>query len=313
MNLTNKAVFSKNLKLTDVSRANIAKKKIFIDINSDSRTVEYIKTKLIRFNSIEVVEITKRFKKLTQIIKKQSNLVDVIKQILNTFIEIRLRELLDISLKLFKQMFQSIIDEKIKTISKEKRIIAQSKDIKEKKVHVDSMRLSLTESVHLKEIVIRVVFLRLMYVVVCLIVSVMIENIKIKTMFNNEAEINCMFKWLIDVVQLFMRQNISIIMINVIDERTRFFNVCEAVFISIDSIIISISIFVVKRSDHELFLKRPFQRAACISFINMNNELFEMILHSLNEKKRINFLKVSVEHVSNKEKKLMFAMKPLNV
>ena len=110
-----------------------------------------------------------------------------------------------------------------------------------------------------------------------------------------------------------MRQNINIIMINIINERARFFDVCEAVFISIDSITISISVFIVKRSDHELLLKRFFQRAARINFINMNDELFKMILHSLNKKKRVNFLKVLAEHVNNKEKKLIFAMKSLNV
>ena len=68
-----------------------------------------------------------------------------------------------------------------------------------------------------------------------------------------------------------------------------------------------------KRSDHEFLLKRSFQRAARMSFININNESLEMILHSLNEKKRVNFLKVPAEHVSNKEKKSMFAMKSLNV
>ena len=228
-------------------------KEILVDINSNLWTVKYKKTKLIKFSSVEVVKITKRLKKLTQIIKEQSNSVDVIKQILNTFIEIRLRELLNISFELFKQMFCSIIDEEIKTILKERRIIAQLKDIK-KKVHVNSMRLNLTKLVHLKEIVIRVVFLRFMYIVVCSIVSVIIENIKIKTMFDNETEVNYMFKWLIDVAQLSVRQNINIIIINVINERARFFNVYETVPINIDSITISISVFVVKCSDHEFLL-----------------------------------------------------------
>ena len=61
------------------------------------------------------------------------------------------------------------------------------------------------------------------------------------------------------------------------------------------------------------FLKRFFQRAARISSININDKSFETILHSLNEKKRVNFLKMLAEHVSNKEKKSMFAMKFLNV
>ena len=232
---------------------------------------------------------------------------------MNTFIEIRFRELLDIFSELFKQMFRSIIDEKIKIILKKRKIIAQSKDIKEKKVHVDSMIFSSTESIYLKKIVIRVAFLRFMYIVACSIVSIMIENIKIKAMFDSRTEVNCMFKWLIDVAQLFVRQNISIIIINITDERARFFDVCETVLINIDNITISISVFVVKRSDHELLLKRFFQRAARMNSINMNDESLEMILHSLNEKKRVSFLKVPAEHVSNKEKKSVFAMKSLNV
>ena len=70
MNLTNKVVFSKNLKFTDVFRADVAMKKILVDINSDSQVVKYKRIKLIKFNSIEVVEITKRLKKLVQIIKE---------------------------------------------------------------------------------------------------------------------------------------------------------------------------------------------------------------------------------------------------
>ena len=102
-------------------------------------------------------------------------------------------------------MFRSIIDEKIKTISKERKFIAQSKDIKEKKVLVDSMRFSSTKSVHLKKIGTRVLFLHFMYVIACSIVNVMIENIKIKMMFNNETEFNCIFKRLINIAQLFVR------------------------------------------------------------------------------------------------------------
>ena len=313
MNLTNKVVFNKNLKFTDVFLANVVMKKIFVDINSDSRAVKYKKTKLIKFGSVEVVKITKRLKKLAQIIKEQLNSIDVIKQILNTFIEIRFRELLNIFLELFKQMFRSIIDEKIETIMKQRKTIAQSKNIKEKKVHVDSMRLSSTKSVHLKRIVIRVAFLHLMYVIVCSIVNIMIENIKIKAMFDSGAEVNYMFKRLINIIQLSVRQNINIIMINVINERACFFDVCETVSISIDNIIISISVFVMKRLDHELFLKRSFQRAARMSSINMNNESYEMILYFLNKKKRISFLKMPAEYVSNKKEKSVFTIKSLNV
>ena len=50
-----------------------------------------------------------------------------------------------------------------------------------------------------------------------------------------------------------------------------------------------------------------------MSFININNELFKMILDFLNKKKRMSFLIMPVEYVNNKEKKLMFAMKSLNI
>ena len=66
MNLTNKAVFNKDSKLIDVPHANIAMKKIFFDINLNSRVVKYKKIKLIKFSSVEVVEITKRLIKFSR-------------------------------------------------------------------------------------------------------------------------------------------------------------------------------------------------------------------------------------------------------
>ena len=93
-------------------------------------------------------------------------------------------------------------------------------------------------------------------------------------------------------------------MININNERAYFFDICKVILISIDSITISILIFVMKRLDYELLLKKFFQRAARISFININDKLFKMILYSLNEKKRVNFLKISTEYISNKEKNI---------
>ena len=100
---------------------------------------------------------------------------------------------------------------------------------------------------------------------------------------------------------------------NFINERVRFFDVCESMFINIENIIISISIFVIKRSNHELFLDRFFQRIARMSVVNMNNDSLKIMLHSLNDEKRINFLKIFAEHVSNKNEKFVFVFKTLNV
>ena len=141
----------------------------------------------------------------------------------------------------------------------------------------------------------------------------MIKKIKIKAMFDNGAEVNCMFKWLTDVAQLSMCQNINIIMIDITDKWACFFDICETVFISIGSITISIYVFIVKRSDYELLLESSFQRVARMSSINRNDEFLKIILHSLNEKKRMSFLKMSAEHVSNKKEEFVFAIKLLNV
>ena len=50
--------------------------------------------------------------------KKQSNFVNIMKQILNISIKIRFRELFKIFSKFSRQMFRDIIDEKIKTMFK---------------------------------------------------------------------------------------------------------------------------------------------------------------------------------------------------
>ena len=85
--------------------------------------------------------------------KKQSNFVDITKQILNILIEIQFRELLEIFSKLFRQMFRGIIDEEMKTMFKKRKAIAQMKIVKEKKMHVESVKFNFIELIYLKEIV----------------------------------------------------------------------------------------------------------------------------------------------------------------
>ena len=77
ISLTNKIVFNKISNSVDVFIVNIIIKKVFVDINSDSRTIKF--KKQIKFNSIEIVETLKRFKELAQIITKQFNSIVSIK------------------------------------------------------------------------------------------------------------------------------------------------------------------------------------------------------------------------------------------
>ena len=85
--------------------------------------------------------------------KKQSNFVNIIKQILNISIEIEFRELFEISSELLRQMFHDIINKKIKAVFKKRKVIAQKRIVKEKKMHVKLMKFNFIESIHLKEIV----------------------------------------------------------------------------------------------------------------------------------------------------------------
>ena len=72
---------------------------------------------------------------------------------------------------------------------------------------------------------------------------------------------------------------------NFIDERVRFFDICELIFVNIKNIIILIFIFVIKCSNHNFFLNRFFQRIVYMNVVNMNNDSLKIILYLLNNKK----------------------------
>ena len=101
-------------------------------------------------------------------------------------------------------------------------------------------------------------------------------------------------------------------MMNFINECARFFNVCESIFVNIKNIIISTFIFVIKRSDHDFLLDYFFQRIARMNVINMNDDSLKMILYSLNDEKRMNFLKMFAKHINNKDEKFGFVFETLN-
>ena len=187
------------------------------------------------------------------------------------------------------------------------------KIVKEKEMHIESIMFNFIKSIHLKKIIVRIVFFRSMYVVACSTINIFINDVKIKTLFNNNVEINYMSKRLIDATQFFNRQKINIIMMNFINKRVCFFNVYESIFINIKNITISIFIFVIEHSDHDFFLDRFFQRIVRINIVNMNNNSLKIMLHLLNDEKRMNFLKMFAKHINNKNVKFVFIFKILNV
>ena len=128
------------------------------------------------------------------------------------------------------------------------------KNVKEKEMHFKSIELNFIELIHLKEIIVRIVFFRSMYAVVYLMINVFINDVKIKTLFDNNVKINYMLKKLIDATQFLIRQEINIIMMNFIDKYVRFFDICELIFINIENIIILIFIFVIEHLNHDFLL-----------------------------------------------------------
>ena len=152
-----------------------------------------------------------------------------------------------------------------------------------------------------------------MCAVVCSTMNVFIDDIKIKTLFDNNIEINYMSKKLINATQLSICQRINIVMINFINERVYFFDVYESIFVNIENIIILISIFVIERSNHDFFLDRLFQRIIHMNIVNINDNLLKIMLYSLNDEKQMNFLKMFAKHINNKNEKFVFIFKTLNV
>ena len=73
------------------------------------------------------------------------------------------------------------------------------KIVKEKEMHVEFIKLNFIELIYLRKIIIRIIFFRSMYVVAYLTMNISINNVKIKILFNNDIEVNCMSKKLIDV------------------------------------------------------------------------------------------------------------------
>ena len=76
---------------------------------------------------------------------------------------------------------------------------------RKKKMHVKSAKFNFIKSIHLKEFIARIVSFCSIYIIVYLTMNVFIDDVKIKMLFDNNVEINCMSKRLIDATQLFIR------------------------------------------------------------------------------------------------------------
>ena len=72
-------------------------------------------------------------------------------------------------------------------------------------MHVELIKFNIIELIHLRKIIIQIAFFRSMYVVIYLTMNMSINDVKIKTLFNNNIKINCMSKRLTNATQFFIR------------------------------------------------------------------------------------------------------------
>ena len=94
---------------------------------------------------------------------------------------------------------------------------------------------------HLNDVVVRMIFFnkKTLYVVICVIVSVHVKNVKICAFLNNNAKINCIIKKLTHEIILFVRQNIVISLIIAIENRTYFIKICDEIEINLKKQLLS--------------------------------------------------------------------------
>ena len=193
-----------------------------------------------------------------QTICEQANSKALIQNILTFKIKIKLINFLDFCLDLSRFFFRSILNKEFdKIVTKRKsRVIIRKK--KETIVNINSINIKFIEIVYFDDIVAKVNLLQTLYFVACSITWVKIKNIKIKIMFDNKVEINCINNFFANKINLIIRQEVSISLIKVIKVRICFERVIKNAKISIDDIVIYISIFVVICFDYEILLKRSF-------------------------------------------------------
>jgi hypothetical protein len=87
----------------------------------------------------------------------------------------------------------------------------------------------------------------------------MSDEIYIKILLDNDAEINVMSKTLVTKVQLFMQRDIHLNMIEVSEAKTNIIKCCNDVKINIDKAKSMISIFVIKSDEYTLILSRLYE------------------------------------------------------
>ncbi len=124
----------------------------------------------------------------------------------------------------------------------------------------------------------------------------MSDEIYIKTLLDNDAEINVMFETLVARTQLFMQRDIHLDMIKVSEAKTNIIECFNNMKINIDEAKSVISIFVIKSDEYTLTLSRSYERKMHLCINNTSKDTCEMTVTDDDE--RMMFFKLILAHNS---------------
>ncbi len=137
----------------------------------------------------------------------------------------------------------------------------------------------------------------ILYAVTCSRTRVLMsDEIYIKILLDNDAEINIMSETLVARTQLSMQWDIHLNMIEVSEAKTNIIECCNNVKIDIDEAKSMISIFVIKSNEYTLILSRSYERKTRLCINNTLKETCEMTV--INDDERMMFFKLILTHNS---------------
>ncbi len=122
----------------------------------------------------------------------------------------------------------------------------------------------------------------------------MSDEIYVKTLLNNDAEINVMSETFVARTQLFMQQDIHLNMIKVSEAKTNIIECCHDMKINIDEAKSMISIFMIESNKYTLILSRSYKRKTCLCINNTLKETCEMTV--IDDDERMMFFKLILTH-----------------
>jgi len=137
----------------------------------------------------------------------------------------------------------------------------------------------------------------ILYAVTCLKTQVLMsDEIYIKTLLDNDAEINVMFETFVARTQLFMQRDIHLDMIKVSEAKTNIIECCDNMKIDINEAKLMILIFVIESDEYTLILSRSYKQKTRLCINNTSKETCEMTV--IDNDERMMFFKLILSHNS---------------